>query len=439
MQLVPPPEETIGHVSREIAEGRRSCASVVEECLGRIREREEEVRAWVVLDEDGAQSQARALDADLAQNRTRGPLHGIPVGIKDIFDVAGLPTAAGSRLWAGRIASADCVLVARLRQAGAVILGKTVTTQYACFDPPVTRNPWNRMRTPGGSSSGSAAGLACGMFLGALGSQTGGSITRPASYCGVAGLKPTHGRLSLEGILPLAHSMDHPGPMARNVTDLSVLWHALADPDERSESACSGTHEALGRPPRLGRLRGLFDERAEPEMRKALDRAIETFARHGASISEPSLPAGFADVLPRHKTVMSTEAAAWHEERFRAHRDDYLPRITALIEEGLATPVTQYVRTKQHQEQLKREVLTCFDGVDAFVTPAALGPAPDCSTTGDPSFNSPWSYTGLPTISFPIALSLDGMPLSIQLVGRPFEECGLFETALWCEEALRSP
>jgi Asp-tRNA(Asn)/Glu-tRNA(Gln) amidotransferase A subunit family amidase len=438
MRLAPPPEETIALVSRQIAEGQRSCVSVLDECLGRINAREEEVRAWVVLDEEGARSQARALDAELAQKHTRGPLHGIPIGIKDIFDVAGLPTAAGSRLWAGRTASADAVLVARLRQAGAVILGKTVTTQYACFDPPITRNPWNLARTPGGSSSGSAAGLACGMFLGALGSQTGGSITRPASFCGVAGLKPTHGRLSLEGILPLAPSMDHPGPMARNVSDLSVMWEALISADTRKDSPGSSPYTALGRPPRLGKLGGLFFERASPEMRSALDRVIDALAGRGAAIVAPPLPASFDDVLAHHLTVMSSEAAAWHEERFRAHPDDYLPRITALIEQGVATPATQYVRTRQHQEQLKRDIVACFEGLDALITPATTGPAPDRSTTGDPCFNSPWSYTGLPTISFPIALSSDGLPLAIQLVGRPRGEFALFQTALWCEEALCS-
>jgi aspartyl-tRNA(Asn)/glutamyl-tRNA(Gln) amidotransferase subunit A len=437
MQLTPPPGETIAEVSRQIGAGRRSCTDVLEECLSRIAAREPEIRAWVLIDEEGARAQAQVLDEELARKRSRGPLHGIPIGIKDIMDVAGFVTAAGSRLWADRLAQSDAALVARLRAQGAVILGKTVTTQYASFDPSVTRNPWNHERTPGGSSSGSAAAVACGMCLGALGSQTGGSITRPASFCGVAGLKPTYGRLSVDGVLPLAPSMDHPGPIARNVSDLAVMWEGLVGADPDNDPTLSGIHMILNHPPRLGRLRGLFEERAAPEMREAMERAFRSLEAAGAEIVDPALPAGFGDVLEHHQVVISTEAAGWHEERYRAHPDDYLPRITALIEQGLATPAPQYVRSRQHQERLKREMAECIEGLDALVTPAAMGSAPDAATTGDPCFNSPWSYTGLPAISFPIGLAADRMPLAIQLIGHALGEFSLFQTALWCEEALR--
>src|SRR5690242_7079799 len=190
---------TIHAAAADIRAGRLSPVDLLESCLGRIDRLEERVRAWVLVDRDGARAEARQLADELKRGQYRGPLHGIPIAIKDIFDVFDWPTAAGSRLWANSIARADCTLVKRLRQAGAVILGKTVTTQYASFDPPPTRNPWNRERTPGGSSSGSAAALACGMCLGALGSQTGGSLGRPASFCGVASFKPTYGRVTLQG------------------------------------------------------------------------------------------------------------------------------------------------------------------------------------------------------------------------------------------------
>src|SRR5262245_10128167 len=198
---------TLHAAAADVRQGRRTPIDLLESCLARIDQLEEKVRAWVLIDRDGARATAERLTCELKQGHYRGPLHGIPVGIKDIFDVFDWPTAAGSRLWKQSIARHDSTCVRRLREAGAVLLGKAVTTQYASFDPPPTRNPWDLSRTPGGSSSGSAAALACGMCLGALGSQTGGSITRPASFCGVCGCKPTYGRVSCRGVVPLAPSM----------------------------------------------------------------------------------------------------------------------------------------------------------------------------------------------------------------------------------------
>src|SRR6266478_4858422 len=218
----------IHQAADEIRQGRLSPTELLDPCLAQIDRHEPRVRAWVFVDRESARAQCEQLTQELSRGQNRGPLHGIPLGIKDIYDVFDWPTAAGSRLWAQSIARRDATVVSRLRQAGAVFLGKTTTTQYASFDPSPTHNPWNLGRTPGGSSSGSAAALACRMCLGALGSQTGGSITRPASYCGIAGCKPTYGLLPLGGIMPLAHSMDHPGPMAHNVMDLALLLRGMS-------------------------------------------------------------------------------------------------------------------------------------------------------------------------------------------------------------------
>ncbi|HUE17149.1 MAG TPA: amidase, partial [Planctomycetaceae bacterium] len=198
--------ETISGAARAIKQGQVTSQALVERCLARIDEWESRIHAWVSVDRDGARHRAQQLDEESRAGRWRGPLHGIPIGIKDIVDMAGLPTGAGSRRMAQTTAAGDATIVRKLREAGAVLLGKTVTTQFACFDPPPTRNPWNLDRTPGGSSSGSAAGVATGMCLAAIGSQTGGSITRPAIYCGVAGCKPSYGRVSLAGIVPVAPS-----------------------------------------------------------------------------------------------------------------------------------------------------------------------------------------------------------------------------------------
>jgi aspartyl-tRNA(Asn)/glutamyl-tRNA(Gln) amidotransferase subunit A len=434
---------TIHAAADDLRHGRTTSLDLLDACLAQIDRYEERIRAWVFVDREGARVEAEGLTEELKRGQYRGPLHGIPLGIKDIFDVFDWPTAAGSRLWAKCIARQDATVVKRLRQAGAVLLGKTVTTQYASFDPPPTRNPWNPERTPGGSSSGSAAALACGMCFGALGSQTGGSITRPASYCGVAGCKPTYGRVSCAGVVPLAHSMDHPGPMARCVRDLAILLQAIAGADPLDPACCNrpvpnylaGIGEPTP-PPRLARVRGLFEERAEAPMLDMMQRVGGVLKARGPTLVETALPAAFSEVVPRHRTVMAVEAAMFHQQRLASHPDDYDPEIRGLLEEGLACPASEYARTKEHQRQLSSEILECFQGVDALWTPATTGPAPAAKTTGDPAFNSPWSYTGLPTVSIPAGWTPDGLPLAIQFIGRPWDEARLLAAAAWCEEVL---
>jgi aspartyl-tRNA(Asn)/glutamyl-tRNA(Gln) amidotransferase subunit A len=421
---------TLHAAADQIRMGRLTPVDLLEACLKRIERMEDRIHAWVFVDRDGARAEAERLTSELRGGKYRGALHGVPIGIKDIFDVANWPTAAGSRLWKDNIAPKDATVVSRLREAGAIFVGKTVTTQYASFDPPPTCNPWDLSRTPGGSSSGSAAAVACGMCLGALGSQTGGSITRPASYCGVAGLKPSFGRVSTAGVVPLAASMDHVGAMARCVRDLGILYQAIADPPNSKEAP------ALTLPPRLGRLRGLFESGADDAVLHAMDEACDRFRARGAAIVEVALPAGFAEVTARHRTVMAVEAAAFHESRLRSVPHDYDPNIRALLEEGLACPAPEYARCKDAQRQLREEMGACFGGADALLTPAATGPAPDAATTGDPLFNSPWSFTGLPTVCLPAGRSREGLPFGIQLVGAPWSEIGLLTVAAWCEDAV---
>jgi aspartyl-tRNA(Asn)/glutamyl-tRNA(Gln) amidotransferase subunit A len=452
---------TIHYAAEEIRQGRLAPLDLVDACLERIEHYESRVHAWVLIDREGARREAERLTEELRRGRWRGPLHGIPLGIKDIFDVFDWPTAAGSKQWSHSIARSDATVVQRLRDAGAVFLGKTVTTQYASFDPPVTRNPWNSQRTPGGSSSGSAAALACGMCLGALGSQTGGSITRPAAYCGVTGCKPTFGRVSAAGVVPLAASMDHPGPMARCVRDLAILLQVIAGADPR-DSSCSlqpvPDYEALLTPfdkllaqvarplesplsrlwpaPRVGRIHGLFDAYAEPATLAMMDAVLDVLRQDGAQVVDVVLPASFARVTASHRTLMAVEAAAFHQTRLELHPEDYEPKIRGLLEEGLATPAPAYARCKDHQKQLTREMLTCFKSASVLLTPATPGPAPDAATTGDPVFNSPWSFTGFPTVCLPSGRFAEGLPLAIQLVGPPWREAELLAAAAWCEEAL---
>jgi Asp-tRNA(Asn)/Glu-tRNA(Gln) amidotransferase A subunit family amidase len=425
------------HEAAEAIRGKRvTPIDLVEQCLAAIEQWEKHVHAWVFVDAQYARAEAKRLTEELDKGRYRGPLHGIPIGVKDIYDVFDWPTACGSKLWANSIARQDAVVVASLREAGAIFLGKTVTTQYASFDPPVTRNPWDLAHTPGGSSSGSAAAVATGMCLGALGSQTGGSITRPASYCGIAGCKPTYGLLRLDGIMPLAHSMDHPGPMAHNVMDLALMLRAMtASSFEPLPNFAEKAGVASSRP-RFGRLRQLFEEKADEDVREMMDEICHRFTQDGAELEEVALPAGFSDIIQRHRIIMAVEAAEFHEKRFRKHPDDFSPRISQLLQEGLACPAPEFVRAQKHQEELTDTMRYAFYPETVLLCPATTGPAPLADTTGDPAFNSPWSYTGLPTISIQTGYFADGLPLAIQLVAGPNREDVLFSVAAWCEKRL---
>jgi aspartyl-tRNA(Asn)/glutamyl-tRNA(Gln) amidotransferase subunit A len=436
MALYPSEHETISGVGRALGTGQTTCVDVLEKCFDRIEEWEPRLKAWVRVDRDGAIQQARALDDELKGGTCRGPLHGIPIGIKDIIDVQGLPTTAGYAPWRDRIAASDATLVAQLRATGAVIVGKTVTTQFAWIDPPSTRNPWNLDRTPGGSSSGSAAAVAVGMCLGAIGSQTGGSIIRPASFCGICGLKPAYLEVSADGVFPFAPTLDHPGPLARSVGDLGLLFDAIRLPELE-------TKEPGDPPRRLGRLRGYFDRRADPVMTQALDAALAAMAGAGAEVLDlPDDVVDFEAIFRDHRTIMCSECAAGHRERFAAQRGSYAPRISALIEEGLATSAPDYflARNRLHSSQAALAALQRRFACDAMVTPATIGPAPDVTSTGDPAFNSPFSYLGRPAVSLPIRLAPDGMPLALQLVdGRQglSHTRILLATAAWCEDVLR--
>jgi Asp-tRNA(Asn)/Glu-tRNA(Gln) amidotransferase A subunit family amidase len=434
---------TIHTVAEEIRQGWLCPVDLLEKCLARIDALEPHVRAWVFVDRDWARAEAKRLTEERQKGQWRGPLHGIPLGIKDIFDVFDWPTAAGSKLWANSIARQDATVVERLRRAGAIFVGKTVTTAYASYDPPPTRNPWNLERTPGGSSSGSAAAVACGMCLGALGSQTGGSIVRPASYCGVAGCKPTFGRVSVHGVVPLAPSMDHVGPIGGCIPDLAILLQTIAGLDYRDRTCSARSvpdfQGRLTRPrsaPTIGRLGGLFEALADQAVGNLMEETTERLQYRGAKVVDRALPAGFAEVLERHHNLMAVEAAVYHKERLTRHPEDYPPKIRSLVEEGLRCSATHFAQTKKHQRQLSHEILGCFEGVQVLLTPATTCPAPAAETTGNPAFNSPWSYMGLPTVSLPAGWSPEGLPLAIQLVGRPWGEEQLFAVAAWCEEML---
>ncbi len=436
LSLWPSDDETIEGSGRALREGRITCVGLVKRCLAAIDEWESKVKAWVVVANESALTDARGLDKLLANGRDLGPLHGIPIGVKDIIDVRGLATRAGAERWSKGLAETDAPLVARLQSLGAIVLGKTVTTPYAFIDPPPTRNPWNLDRTPGGSSSGSAAAVATGMCLAAIGTQTVGSLIRPATYCGVAAWKEAgFGRQLVreQGIVPLSRELDRPGYIARSIRDLALIesqfdqkWDQHTDIDD-------------SQPPRVGLLGGLFETKAEPTMRAALLKAVRLWTEAGAEIIPVELPPDAEnDWWPAARRILAVGAADIHRRRFLDDPSDYPPKIAALIGEGLDIRAVDYLEALHQRSLVRLDQVPTMKGLRTILMPATTGPAPSLETTGDAIFNAPWSYLGLPTLSIPIGLSPDGLPLGVQIVGLSQDNTELFPIAAWCERVLRS-
>src|SRR5206468_11038223 len=310
--------------------GRVSPIDLVEACLARIRGLDDRLTAWSFVDADGARATARERQREARAGRLRGPLHGVPIGVKDIFDVAGMPTTGGARPFAHTRPAVDSTAVARLRAAGAIIVGKTVTTEFAYRDPAPTRNPWNTAHTPGGSSAGSAAAIAARMVPLALGSQTVGSVLRPAAYCGVVGFKGTHGLVPVAGVIPLAWSLDHVGVLTRSVADAALAMSVLAGRD---------LTPLLVSAPRLALAPELLS-RASREVAAHTEAVADAFARAGATVSKIELPPSFRDLPAAGLTVLEAEAAAYHEPWFVKHADEYSPEMRSLIEAGRGLSAT---------------------------------------------------------------------------------------------------
>jgi Asp-tRNA(Asn)/Glu-tRNA(Gln) amidotransferase A subunit family amidase len=424
-----PPTESLTDLGvRDAADAlrRRTITSValVEACLARVRELDPKIQAWAHLDAEGALATARERDAESAAARFRGHLHGVPVGIKDIIDVAGMPTTAGARAFAHTRPTRDATVVARLRAAGAVIIGKAHTTQFAYRDPAPTRNPWNHEHTPGGSSSGSAAAVAIRMVPCALGSQTVGSILRPAAYCGVVGLKGPHGLVPVDGIVPLGWSLDHIGPFARSVADTAVVLGVMAGREIVPASVSA---------PRLAVARQLFD-RADAGLRQNLDAVVKRLAGAGAQVSEVTLPPEFAEIHAAGQVILESEAAAYHQNMFAKHAADYGPGFAAMMPIGLKRAAVEYVVANRARHAFRDAVIPLLEAHDALLSPTALGPAPaGLGWTGDASLCAPWSSAGVPSISIPTGLDPTGLPLALQLIQAPSGLERLLGVAAWCE------
>jgi Asp-tRNA(Asn)/Glu-tRNA(Gln) amidotransferase A subunit family amidase len=420
----------------DIRDGRVTSVELVGDCLKRIDEVDAQVQAWAFLDRDHAMRQAQALDEHRRKGNAVGPLHGVPVGIKDIFDTGDMPTELGSPLWAGRTPRRDSAAVARLRAAGAVIMGKTVTTEYAYFTPGKTRNPHDPTRTPGGSSSGSAAAVAAHMVPGAIGSQTNGSVIRPAAFCGVVGFKPTHGLIPRSGALLLSRALDHVGVFARTVEDAALLAEVLAgfdedDPDTRATARPPFVEVATGAPPlppRFAFVRSPAWKHVEPAMSAAFAELIEAL---GEAAQEVEIGAGFERALDMHRTIMEVEMAHNLDRDYEKGREKLSERLRALIERGRKQLAVDYARAVAGAAPLNDALGPVFDEYDAILTPAAPGEAPGPDTTGNPACCTIWTYLGTPAVTLPLLRSEAGLPLGVQLIARRGNDARLLRTARW--------
>ena len=428
---------SLAEAAADIREGRITSAELVADCLARIDAVEPAVQAWTYLDRDHAMMQAEAADLHRKHGKATGPLHGVPVGIKDIFDTGDLPTELGSPLWAGRTPRRDAVAVARLRAAGAVIMGKTVTTEYAYFHPGKTRNPHDPARTPGGSSSGSAAAVAAHMVPGAIGSQTNGSVIRPAAFCGVVGFKPTHGLIPRSGALLLSRTLDHVGTFTRSVEDAALMAEVMAgfdedDPDTRPIARPPFTSVAASEPPlppRFAFVRSPVWDRAEPVTHEAFGELVETL---GEAASEVELGASFERAVPLHQTIMEVEMAHNLHRDYEKGAAQMSGQLRAVIERGRKRLAIDYARATAAIAPLNAALETVFDEYDAILTAPQAGPAPlGLGATGNPVFCTIWTYLGTPAITLPLMQSAAGLPLGVQLVGRRGADARLLRTARW--------
>ncbi|CAI8016249.1 Glutamyl-tRNA(Gln) amidotransferase subunit A [Geodia barretti] len=417
-----PHELSAAQAAAAIREGRLSPVELVEALLARIDALDPALRAWVTVDRDGARAGARASAIELERSGPRGPLHGVPIGLKDIFYTAGIPTKAGSPLMADFVPEYDAHCVALFRQAGAIILGKTVTTEFADGDPSITYNPWNREHTPGGSSSGSGAAVAAGMVAVATGSQTVGA----------------------HGLVPVSASTDTVGIMVRTVEDAALVLDAIAGYDPKDPmGACQmvGAYHAsatrLGAPPRIGLVRQFFYERADEEIRRQTDDVAQKLAAAGASVEEVGLPELF-DQSPEHiGAVVWTEASVFHREWFAQNPEDYGPNIRRRIEEAMVRSPLDYIVAQNARRELRVAMSDVYAAYDVLLSPGTPGPAPsDRSTTGPTYFQAPWTWLGCPAINIPTGLAENGMPLGVQLAAGPFQEERLLNAAAWCERTL---
>jgi Asp-tRNA(Asn)/Glu-tRNA(Gln) amidotransferase A subunit family amidase len=422
----------------KIQKGEITSEELVQACIERIAQIDGEIEAWSYFNSDYALEQARKLDLIRQAGESIGPLHGIPIGIKDIIDTAHVPTELGSPIHSGRVPFKDAWVVSRLRQAGAVIMGKTVTTELATYSPGKTKNPHDPNRTPGGSSSGSAAAVASNMVPIALGSQTNGSIIRPASFCGVFGFKPSFGMIPRTGVLRQSTPLDQLGVFARSMDDVAMLTQVLAGYDEvdsattflrASPHLISVAAKEPPMPPKIGFVKTPVWERADDMCKDAFEEMCEML---GEDVEEIELSPSFGYVLDHHKIIMEADLAHNYSHEYETAKDLLSDSLREQIERGMSYSAVAYHRALEQQDILDDILAELFQVYDVILTPSVAGEAPiDLKDTGDPSFCTIWTFCGVPALNIPFFQGENGMPIGAQLVGAKNDDARLLRTANW--------
>ena len=416
---------SVTELAVRIASGLLTSEAIVAACLKRIAERESTVGAWEYLHADQALAQAQKRDRE----SPRGPLHGVPIGIKDIIDTADMPTKYGSVIFATHQPDQDAKCISQLQAAGAVILGKTVTTEFAYFTPRKTANPFDPQHTPGGSSSGSAAAVADRHVPLALGTQTAGSIIRPASFCGVIGYKPTFGAFSVDGIRPFAPSFDTLGGFARSVEDIRLLRSVLIDTADESTNA--------NLPPKVALVKGPFWSLASSETHQAVFHGVDCLRNGGATIEQSDLPRECDDINELQNKVMLRECSSLFMELYESEKEQLSEILRDAIEYGQALSEDEVRHAWDQLKQCGETLDEITAGYDVVLTPAAPGAAPKgLQSTGDPMFNRMWTALGLPCLCLPCMRNGSGLPIGVQLVGQRDRDKQLLEVGCWVENQL---
>jgi aspartyl-tRNA(Asn)/glutamyl-tRNA(Gln) amidotransferase subunit A len=441
---------SITQLGEQIRKRTVSPVEVTQAYLARVQTLDAKLNSYITVTAERALQEARAAEARIHGGTYLGPLHGIPLAHKDIVATKGIKTTCGSKVLKDQVPDYDATVIERLRTAGSVLLGKLNMNEFATITPSPyfgrVNNPWNLERNPGGSSSGSGVAVAAGLCAGSLGTDTGGSIRIPAAFCGIVGLKATHGRISLFGVTPLSWSLDHIGPMTRTVQDAALMLQALAGPDPRdlgsSEAPASDYTAKL-----TGELKGLrlgvpsrfFPEYTDPEVKNAFDAAVKMFAGLGAQLEEVTLP-GLDEAWPIAQVLMNGEANVWHEPYLQKQAEDYAPQVRKFLERGKSTLATDYVKAQRAQARLRRDMLVACNRVDALLTPGELIPPPAHDARSvlidgrETSLMSalisatcPFNVTGQPALTIPCGFTIGGLPIALQIVGKHFDEATVLQ------------
>jgi Asp-tRNA(Asn)/Glu-tRNA(Gln) amidotransferase A subunit family amidase len=413
--------------ARKLAAREITAEALLADCIERIAERESDVHAWSFLDTDAAIRRARALDS----HAVTGLLHGLPIAVKDLFDTFDMPTAYGSPIYAGHRPAWDAACVALARAAGAIVMGKSVTTEFATFHPGPTRNPRNLHHTPGGSSSGSAAAVADWMVPLAFGSQTAGSIVRPAAFCGIVGYKPTYGLVTRVGVKMISDTLDTIGVLARSVPDVALFAAALTDRRELL------IERSTGDVPRIGVCRTYEWNRAQPETVAALEDASKRLRAAGASVQEVTLPPPFAGLAEAQTAIMTFEVARSLSHEHLAHRRELSADMTRMIDAGLTVSPKSYDAARSLTRACRAMLPEVFKAADVLIAPSAPGYAPaGIGATGDPLFNRMWTLLHAPVVHVPVADGPQGLPVGITVVGAVGADRAMLMAAEWIHARL---